>query len=236
MIKALQEEYFMYREWKKNSNKGVAMIVCITVISILVVFCFSLLLVTYTLYASQNKNSQSDRNAEACKSLSVSLRQELVDSNEDSNLYKYIRYNVLQDSWPYYAPEETGHEKEDAFRYFKLDKANSANIEGYPSDIEICIYWMPSEQLTEVTIAADPENGIEETTKIIPARRGTRLFVEICCRSGSQSYTITSEYQLGISKIIKSNLKAKSDVMDLNPARNTIDRDEIWKWKFIGSE
>ena len=216
----------------KNDNRGVAMIVCVTIIAILVVFCFSMLLVTYTLYASQNKNIQADRNAEACKTLSASIRQELTDSSEESNLYKYLRYNIYQNNWPYYNPEESDHQKEDAFRYFKLDKANSANIGGYPGDVEICVYWMQSDELTEVTVIN--EAG-EEEKRMIPAKKGLRLFVEVCCRSGSQSYTVKSEYMLSVSKK-KSGLKRISEITDLNPFGNPIDTKEYWKWKFVGSE
>ena len=222
----------MIESYKENKNKGAAMIVCVTIISILVVFCFSLLLVTYTLYASQNKNMQSDRNSEACKTLSTSIRQELVESSEDSNLYKYIRYNVNQESWPFYDTEKPDHQKEDAFRYFRLDKANSIDIGGYPGDIEICMYWQQSGEFTEQKVKN--ESGVEETIQI-PSARGIKLFVEVTCRSGSQSYSIKSEYRLAVSKK-RTNLKIKSEVADINPFGNSINNKETWKWKFVGSE
>ncbi|MBR4515367.1 MAG: hypothetical protein IKO61_10830 [Lachnospiraceae bacterium] len=227
MIKSIKKIYN-----KDNSNKGVAMIVCVTIIAILVVFCFSLLLVTYTLYASQNKNLQSDRNAEACKSLSTSIRQELTESSEESNLYKYIRYNVLQESWPFYDEGQSDHQKEDAFRYFKLDKANSADIGGYPGEIEICMYWKQSDELMSQKVKN--ESG-EVETRMVPATRGTRLFVVVTCRSGSQSYSITTEYRLALSRK-NTSLRTVSEVPDINPFGNSINTKETWKWKYVGSE
>ena len=55
---------------KKKNNKGAAMMLTIIIIAVLVVFTFSLILISYNLYASQNKNLSSDRNAEAANSLS----------------------------------------------------------------------------------------------------------------------------------------------------------------------
>ena len=206
---------------KKENNQGVALIVCITVISILVIFCFSLLLVSYTLYASQNKNLQSDRNAEAAKTLAVSIRQELAEGSDQSYLCNYLRYNVQQESWPFYEVNEedgsevAGHGASDAKRYFNLTKTEGVNIEGYPSQVELCMYWMrPVKQPTE--------------------RDKTRLFVEITCRSGSQSYTIKSEYELTI--FIPDIATNPVSSFSINPADNTIDTSESWRWTLVSSE
>ena len=207
---------------KKENNKGVALIVCITVIAILVIFCFALLLVSYTLYASQNKNLQSDRNAEAAKTLAVSIRDELAEGSDQSYLCNYLRYNVQQptESWPYYEIDEegneiSGHGAAEAKRYFNLTKTEGVNIEGYPSQVELCMYWMR------------PLNEKEERNK-------TRLFVEITCKSGSQSYTIKSEYELMI--FIPDIATNPVSSFSINPAGNQIDTSEAWKWKLVSSE
>ena len=205
---------------KKENNQGVALIVCITVISILIIFCFSLLLVSYTLYASQNKNLQSDRNAEAAKTLAVSLRDELAEGSDQSYLCNYLRYNVQQESnsWPYYevnkeGNEVAGHGSADAKRYFNLTKTEGVNIEGYPSQVELCMYWMR------------PVKKPEERNK-------TRLFVEITCNSGSQSYTIKCEYVLTILAEPSNPVTSFS----INPADNPVDTGESWRWTLVSSE
>lgn len=216
------------QEIKKNN--GVAMIVCITIIAVLVIFCFSLLLVSYTFYASQNKNTQSDRNAEAAKSLSFALREEIVESSEKSNLVKYLRYNVQQKSWPFYAPGVDGHGEVEAKRYFKLSKNDKADIKGYPGKIEVCIYWMLPEDMD-----LDPETWEREMLSGKLDVNHTRLFVEVECKSGSQSYVTVSEYQLFVYKD-HSTFPPTSTVVAVNPAGNSIDTERIWKWSFVGIE
>ncbi len=213
------------KEWKVNKDKGVAMVVCITIISILVIFCFSLLLVSYTLYASQNKNNQSDQNQEAAKSFADAIKKELTESDESSNLMRYLRYNVGQDSsWPYYAPDEAGHGEVDAKRYFYIKKNEAAKIAGFPSRIEVCMYWMPPEPDPE----ADP--GAERELK-----NHLKLFIEVTAKSGSQSYSILSTYELSL-RTGESIYPEQSPKINFNPANNTISRDELWVWKFLGSE
>ena len=117
---------------KQGVNKGATMMVAIIIMGILMVFAFSLLLVTYTLYASQNKKAASRMNATAANTLSVALETELTDGGsmenydpmDASELWKYLRFNIGQEgTWPYYYPEATysGHDDKCAFRYFKLD-------------------------------------------------------------------------------------------------------------------
>ena len=206
---------------KIQKNDGVAMIVCITIISILVIFCFSLLLASYTFYASQNKNTQSDLNAEAAKTLSMALREELTESSEKSNLVKYLRYNVQQDSWPYYEPSTSGHEAEYAKRYFNLNVNGDTVLDGYPGMVSVSMYWMlPEPEEEEETPDADDINR-------------TRLFIEVECKSGSQSYVVVSEYQLSVFNE-NSTYIAQSTKKSFNPANKTINTNEVWKWGFVG--
>ena len=215
---------YAMKEWKENKDKGVAMVVCITIISILVIFCFSLLLVSYTLYASQNKNNQSDLNQEAAKSLADAFRQELTESNEKSNLMKYLRYNVYQNSWPFYEPGVDGHDDVDAKRYFTIEKNGTSDIAGYPGKVEVCMYWTLPEGATSFDPSADSA-----------AKNHLHLFLEITTKSGSQSYTILSTYELSV-RVGTSTYPDQSIYANFNPANNTINREEKWVWKFLGSE
>ncbi|SEQ11581.1 hypothetical protein SAMN02910369_01236 [Lachnospiraceae bacterium NE2001] len=116
-------------------NNGSSMIVAIIIMSILVVFTFSLTLIAYTLYASQNKNISSMRCSQAANTLSDALAKDITYEYENAStstyyypeieswLYRYIRFNLCQDdkTWPYYVNDNTlGHTKDDAYRYFTL--------------------------------------------------------------------------------------------------------------------
>ena len=102
--------------------------VAVVIIAILMIFAFSLLLVTYTLYASQSKKSASFRNSEAAKTVSRAMQTELEDPDAEMNsaFWKYLRCNIGQsETWPWYEPGTLNHEKEDAFRKFDLDYVHS---------------------------------------------------------------------------------------------------------------
>ncbi|MGN0385089.1 MAG: hypothetical protein ACI4EX_04325 [Lachnospiraceae bacterium] len=88
----------MIRKLHKDDS-GVAMIMALIVGVVVMAFCLSLLLVTYTLYAqTARKNAQMQ-----CKVLAQSyvecLRTELADP--DSDMVKYLQYKMTDTSSPY---------------------------------------------------------------------------------------------------------------------------------------
>lgn len=227
------------------NNRGSAMMVAVIIIAILMVFTFSLLLVSYTLFASQNKKVASRRNTEAANTLAMVLQEELEDENADENsdLWRYIRCNIGQeDTWPYY----DGTNEDEAFRKFDM-KPNHINlykdkgyfnkageIEGYPGEIELCIYWMPPESVTDLSNYNYTHSGI-------------RLFIEINCNTANQNYVTTSEYTLRVSDFSNStsDIKKKKALTNIakqqtyNPAGITdskIKTDEKWRWHYEGRE
>lgn len=235
----------MQRKWKLN-NRGTSMIVAVVIITILMIFCFSLLLASYTLYSSQNKKAASKRNSEAANTLSVALEKELTsDSAEkDSALWKYLRCNLIQDTtWPDYRPGVDGHTK-DAYRYFDLNYNYHKNyfegsglegLEGFPGKVELCVYWM----LPDGVILSSGQN----VSEINP--NGTRLFVEIHCETASQTYIVTNEYVLSstqyggdnASKTRKKRLQTVTGISDTyNPMHNPVNADQDWTWTFVGRE
>ncbi|MBP5608064.1 MAG: hypothetical protein J6X66_07330 [Lachnospiraceae bacterium] len=209
----------------KSDNRGVAMMVCITIIAILMIFCLSLLSVTYSLYSSQNNSMQQEKNAEAAKSLAMAIRQDLTADTEDSLLSRYLRYNIVAESdalvdpgevWPHYEAGVSGHEEKDAKRYFTLQKSDYADIKGKPSDIGVCMWWtLPAED--------DVNDSVE-------------LYVEVKCRSGSQSYVILSRYALETDGSKRSKYNRKYDQYTINPGHKEIDTKYIWRWKYLESE
>ena len=217
-IKISETSYRKNKNSRRNSlvnDLGATMIVAIVIMAILIVFTFSLILIAYSLYASQNKNVASMKCSEAANTLSTALGDELTyvdDANNrypefDSYLYKYIRFNICQDdkTWPYYDPREsTGHDKASAYRYFdlmyynnkqaydenmnKIDGKKVDSVEGLPGKTTVCIYWMLPEGM-DPALVPNAKTGLTN-------KKGIRLVVEVTCEVASQSYTVENEYVL----------------------------------------
>ena len=235
---------------KDVKNRGAAMIVAIIVVAVLMVFVFSLMLVTYTLYSSQNKKVASKKCSEAANSLSVAMATELesADAYKDSDLWIYLRYNLLQGNWTFYEPKLEGHKEADAIKTFEM-KSNpnyyigtgESNLTGYPGMIKLKVYWKLPEKIyddcnNDMDVIRTKEPGTFDKTD-------TRLFVEITCESASQSYTVTNEYHLalgeyneedldGDAKIIAKLKKTYAEKTLYNPNHNTINPNEKWTWVF----
>ena len=237
------------------SNSGAAMIVAILIIGIILVFTFALLLVSYTLYASQNKNAASLRCSEAANTLSLAIEQELEDENaySNSNLWKYIRCNALQDvkTWPYYAPGVAGHGMDEAFRYMDLrPNANYDEVQGFPGSVQLCMYWTIDDKTVLDSLSATNTFLELESTK----RSTAKLHIDIIAESANQSYTVKNVYKINISQLTDSDSEYKAikkiaetkygttaDDRPYNPQRlsvgvdtdtNTCDIKQNEKWTF----
>ncbi len=225
-----------------QNNRGSALFVVIIIIGILIIFAFSLLLVSYTLYASQNKRAASLKCSEAANSLSLALEDELEGETayENSWLWDYLRMNLLQNSdvtWPYYDPGVTGHTSEYAYRYFDLKYNTNYSVDGFPGQIKLCMYWtLPEDSgLSDDEIAAASEDD----------KNGSHLYIEIICSSGSQSYTVLNKYTINVSKVDTSDTDDQTYMEHIdevrpdtkkNPLGNTINHNEKWEFVFDGRE
>ena len=241
----------------KLNNKGATMMVAVVIIGILMVFTFSLLLVSYTLYASQSKKAASLRNAEAATSLSRALETELTvystvagkenDPEKNSALWKYLRCNIAQgDNWPYYDPAAPGHDEEYAFRYFDVKYGNNTlyevteGLDGYPADVKLCVYWMLPQNSNE-EIFYNSGAGCTNPSNV-------RLFIDIITETASQTYVIKNEYRLtatpyDTNDVVERNKMAS--VSSLFSGKSPYNPNGIpsgsgdplkWKWSFIGRE
>lgn len=210
------------------------MMVTIIIIAVLMVFSFSLILISYNLYASQNKNISSQRNAEAANSLSVALGEELTakDAGLKSNLWNYLRFNIAYidptgqwADWPYYAPDEEGHGEKEAFRYFKLD--SNPNVEGIPAQVSVCMYWeLPKNVAASQLAAEDDDNSL---------RSGIILHVQIDCMTAGQSYRVSDSYRLSVYdwEADDTNLKASLNAIGQGiTLGHMINNSEKWEWKY----
>lgn len=228
------------------NNHGAAMMVTIIIIAVLVVFTFSLILISYNLYASQNKNLSSDRNSEAANSLARALEEELTDENalQNSNLWKYLRCNIAYSlegitdddakdwkDWPYYDPSASdgdAHDEKHAKRYFKLDR--NSDIKGMPADVSICLYWeLPDKELSGGEVVKVGPDVVENN------KNGIILHIEISCVTAGQSYKISDAYMLTeLGTEGDSALEMKIDNVRKNsrsnPMGHDIDKTKVWRW------
>lgn len=243
------------------NNKGAAMILTITIIAVLIVFVFSLILVSYNLYASQNKNISSARNAEAVNTLSMAIKDELTSENAstNSNLWKYLRANVAYtpasgaqldsfdwEDWPYYDENDTTgmHGEDKAFRYFELEK--NPHIEGMPAEVTMCMYWTLREPKDGETDS--PKKILFDNLNSGGSPKGIRLHVVIKAVTASQIYESEDIYRLSVkntstqeemvnllSKVFNNNNVDVANHYDgLDIANPNDDLKEKWTWKYVG--
>ena len=236
------------------------MMVAVVIIGILMVFTFSLLLVSYTLYASQSKKAASLRNAEAATSLSQALETELTeystvageenDPEKNSALWKYLRCNIAQGdvNWPYYDPSVAGHDEEHAFRYFDVKYGNNTlydvteGLDGYPASVKLCVYWMLPQNSDEA--------GFYNSGAGCTNPSNARLFIDIITETASQTYVIKNEYLLTATPYDENDLSERNKMTSVsslfsgtspyNPNGITLPTGSgnplKWKWVFIGRE
>ena len=219
---------------KKLNNRGAAMMVAVVIIGVLMIFCFSLLLASYTLYASQNKNAASKRNSEAANTLSKALDTELTrgnDTEKDSALWKYLRCNLNQTGWG------SGE-----IKYFDMNYNNSSTyfnaenptLNGYPGKVQLAMYWKPPKGKTEDDCRTDPS--------------GIRLTIEITCETASQVYIVSNQYVLSAAPYDTAdyddrNLQYRLQQVIQNSNYNVngydeglIDSNTKWIWSPVGRE
>ncbi len=219
-----------------NDNHGSAMIVAIVVSVIVISFALSLLLVSYSLFTSNERKVTQAQVKELAKSISLEIGDELTKPQFDSkqalldginnkagakyrapeyNMWYYVRYNLFQSNWPYYRDETTaGHVKANALRYFKINMTggDTSSYSSMADDIYVCMYWE----------CDDPEIKDE-----------TLLTIEVTVSKGGQTSTITSYYELGVNYFSDAGEGTSENNMSsdaFNPAGNRINLDENWTW------
>lgn len=172
----------------KLNNKGAAMMVCIIIIAILMVFTFSLMLVSYTYYVSQSKNVASKRCSEAASTLSVAFDKEMQDKDVylHSNLYLFARCNLWQSNW---MPDEE--------RVFDVEPSvENAKIEGFPSVIEVKMHWTPSDEFS-----GSIGTNTDFSTFTKQDKEGTKLYITVYAEAAGQAFAVTSIFELEVYEL-----------------------------------
>ncbi len=211
---------------KLRKKDGSALLSAVVVMAVVMLLSLSLLLISYSLFHTVNKQQNDAQCRELAQSLSRALEEEITIPpfasygeqetalNEGScPLWFYLRYNVRQSSWPYFNAEERGHTSAYAYRYFKIDPSDSG-LDGAElmDDISVMIYW-------------ESESGAEAA--------GTPLVIRVSCRKGRQESTITSAYELIIGSTDYSDAPEESYTpagQGVNPNGNSIENEKIWSW------
>ncbi|MBO6114587.1 MAG: hypothetical protein J6P57_05975 [Lachnospiraceae bacterium] len=222
-----------------KDNRGSAMIVAIVVSIIVITFTLSLLLVSYSLFVSNERKVTQGQVKELSKSISIEIGDELTypqfDSKQalldginnvegakycapDYNMWYYVRYNLFQKNWPFYKDETTAnHLKANAYRYFKINLTggNASEYSAMADDISVCMYWECED---------------------VDVKDLAMLTVEVTVTKGGQTSTTTSYYELSVSTFSDSDEGEKENNMNstaFNPSGNTIDLTENWKWSRV---
>ena len=211
-----------------SNDYGASMIVAIIVMAIVIIFTFSLLLVTYTLYASQSKKVASLKCSEAANSLSIAFQNELEDPEayQNSWLWNYLRFNLLRDdTWPYYDENATsGHTETQAFRYFNFKYNNNYYpVEGFPGEVNVCMYWKLPENM-EATLKQSVDSGTQSLSGLTPSNRSfALLYIDITCSTANQTYNVLNVYQI---KIVEFSDSEYSDMQLLGHIKNSAESED----------
>ncbi len=218
---------------KRSNQKGSALIFVLVIMVVVTVVCLSLLLVSSTLIQSVQNQKAYTQSREAAITLSREIENELTipafatkeaevkaetDSDNKYDLWFYLRYNIWQDNWPYYNTDKRGHDESYAYRYFKLE-SNSVDSEAASAakDVSIVMYW-------------ERENGDEHDVA-----NGTPLIVQVTCKVGDQSCTITSTYELTEADAAYSDAASFKDHVpvsrEIDPrAQIACNEEYAWSW------
>ncbi len=160
---------------KKNKsyidNRGSAIITALVISTILMVLCFSLLLVAYSLFISTSKTSYDLTQREMLYSAAEGLELELTDvsitgvkeedgsysisddqqANRDFWMYIYTNIIASDDSWPYYdktvsdSDTTNPHNKANSSKYFNMSTLSSNESE----KLIVQLYWERSKNWVE---------------------------------------------------------------------------------------
>lgn len=191
-----------------KDNSGVAMIVALVVGVVAMVFCLSLLLVAYTLYAQTNRKNLQTKCKLLAQSSLKAVELELMDNT--SNLDEYLYNQIKNGLWVSIEEDEANGEggalAYGSVAYLTLNLNHGDSAAGY-NIIATFSYSMSDDSEDEVLPdGPDDQEGNEsgnagggEAPEDNTVGAYT-IFVDVTCVRGSledrdsQSYTISAEY------------------------------------------
>lgn len=154
----------------KDDNSGVAIIMATIISSVLLVFCLSLLMVSYTLYSSTNSQNMEFATKELAKSFAVQFENELLTNNQAGGIHDYLNKNIdakktKLDSWK---PYEGKQNEAIDYRSFALTDGDG-RLGSY--DAVVNMYYESTSDGRDIT-----------------------LYVEISVKRGKSYYSIENQY------------------------------------------
>lgn len=206
------------KAWKQcNNNDGVAMVVALVVGVVIMVFCLSMLLVTYTLFAQTSRQTTQLQCKLLAQSYSEALDKEFKKKTEDSELQKYLGEMIKDGTW-ISADDDVEEIPPGSFREvsMEIDQSDSNVAVGYSivttfsyesnesEDDEGLIPGTDDDDQDDTDNPTDPDpSGPDEP----PAPTGGSYIVHatIQCTRGDgndrdvQSYLLESQYLVSVS-------------------------------------
>ncbi len=187
----------MKRLLKKKD--GYALMIAMVIAVVVMLLSTLLLLVSYSLFASANREQDLAQSRELAQTVSRQLGKEIMvdvaaagGAETDYPLWMYLKNNINisenkntpPTSWPYYENDTAFHDEKEAYRYFTLDATGLSadpSVAGIAEDLrkntEILMYW-------------ECENADAAYTTDVT------LTVVVTCRSNGEETTVTNRYQL----------------------------------------
>lgn len=192
-----------------GNNRGVAMIYALIVGVVVMAFCLSLLLVTYTLYAQTNRQNTQLQCKLMAQTFAEQLEQDLKTNVDNSKLVEYMGASIKDNNWRSLEAEDNMEKSVD---YTKLIIDCDSEVAGYTYNV-IFTYIINTADEDEEEIPGGGESsegnpgdgsaggsgdGDAENT------RNCTIYSTITCRRGDGkdrdviSYTINGEYDISI--------------------------------------
>lgn len=232
---------------KRNiqNKEGSALLIAIVIMMVVTMLSLALLLVSYSLFATSNRQNTSEQCKVMAQSLSRELEVELTSpqfekysdqknamDNDQYPFWFYLRFNVWQSNWPYYNVDEPRHSEEYAYRYFTIDP-ETAGMKDVIDDISVLIYWESDADTFERWTKYGIDDAIDETL----------LTIEVTCKKGKQQSTIKSTFQLHREYAYNDEPRADNPNADGALAwsdtygtGNPIRKAERWTWNLSDRE
>lgn len=215
-----QRKAGMRRNPVKNKD-GSALLIAIAIMAVLFMLGLALLLVSFSLHATANREQDAAQCKEIAQTLSRELEREITIKAEDA--YKagavkkypfwfYLRENIWQEDnkWPAYG--ETDYLNDRAIRRFQPEQRN---------------YTAEDETASKLLANTYVEVYWTREDKTAQKGEGTNIVVSAVCSVGNSKSTVTRSYVLGIDDSV-------SEVNSLSNGefvpKKSIDTAERWQW------
>lgn len=227
------------RKKSRSNKKGSAMLIALVIMMVLTLLSMALMLVSFSLFSTVNKQQDVEQCTELARSLSKEIKEEITGPEFETYaeqsaaslrkkfpLWFYLRYNVLQSKWPYYDEDsdDRAHSSAENVRHFTLD--TGTELKHMADQISVSMYWQ-SEAYAEQENAGyiDPEVWMDAS-----------VVVEVTCEKGKQKSTVSTTYVLVEEEESKEYTDAPEKSTDtefgseMNPDRNEINPKARWSW------